>query len=118
MKKFFISAFSFLMPLFAFAQSTPSTTYITGASNIVKDLIRTAFVIIPAIGILFFFWELIKYIRSTPDEKAKNRSMLLWSILALFIIFSAMGIIRVIQGVTGTSGSQQIQTSQVPSIVF
>ena len=118
MKKFLISITSFFAPLFAFAQTVPGTTYITGATNLLKDIIRAAFIIVPAIAILFFFWELIVFIRSTPDEKTKNRSMLLWSVLALFIVFSAMGIIRVLQGVTGTTGTQQLNTSQIPSINF
>ena len=118
MKKVISSALGFFAPLFAFAQGAPSNTYISGTINIFKDILRFAFIAVPTLGILFFFWELINYIRSEPADKAKNRSMLLWSILALFIIFSAMGIIRVIQGATGTGGSQQVQTSQIPSVVF
>ena len=115
MKKIIASTLGFFAPMLAFAQSS---TYITTTTNIVKDLIRAAFIILPALALLFFFWELISYIRASADDKKEKRSMLLYSVLALFIIFSAMGIIRVLQGITGTNGTQQIQTSQIPSINF
>jgi heme O synthase-like polyprenyltransferase len=115
MKKITASVLGFFAPMLAFAQSS---TYITNTTNIVKDLIRAAFIIIPALAILFFFWELIGYIRANAEDKEKKRAMLLYSVLALFIIFSAMGIIKVLQTITNTGGSQQIQTSQVPGIVF
>lgn len=115
MKKITLTTLGFFAPLLAFAQTG---TYITNVLTIIKGIINAAFPILTSLAILFFFWELIQYIRSSAEEKAENRSMLLWSILALFIIFSVWGIIRVAQGITNTGGSQQIQSSQIPSVII
>lgn len=69
MKKIIASTLGFFAPMLAFAQSA---TYITTTTNIVKDLIRAAFIILPALALLFFFWELIGYMRATSDEKKRR----------------------------------------------
>ncbi len=117
MKKIIASTIGFFAPMLAFAQVV-GTSYVNSVLLLVKGIINAAFPILTSIAILFFFWELIKYIRSSAEEKAENRSMLLYSILALFILFSLWGIIRIIQGVTNTDGNQQIQSSQIPSVII
>lgn len=115
MKKVIITSLGFFAPLLAFAQNT---TYINNVIDIIESIISSAFPILSSIAVLYFFYELIQYIRSSPEEKAENRSGLLYAILALFILFSVWGIIGIIQTVTNTDGSQTIQTSDIPQINF
>jgi hypothetical protein len=118
MKKISFGALGLLTPFLAFAQFDTGG-YVTSAFDLVKTIVTGyLFPILASLAILYFIWELIQYIKSTPEKKAENRSSLLYSILALFIIFSIMGIIRVLQNVTDTGGNQQINTSQIPGINF
>jgi hypothetical protein len=118
MKKISFGALGLLTPFLAFAQFD-SGGYVTSVFDLIKTIVTGyLFPILASLAILYFIWELIQYIKSTPEDKAKNRTSLLYSVLALFIIFSIMGILRVLQNVTGTGGGQQLQSSQIPGISF
>lgn len=92
MKKYIAALLTFFLPALAFAQQTFS-----GIITLVQNLIRAIGPIMVAIAVLFFFWEIIQYIRNTnPDEKQKAIRGIGLSLLAIFIMLAFMGIIRVI----------------------
>ena len=65
-------------------------------SGIFVDLIRTALPVITGFATLVFFWGLAKFIfRLGGDEKAveDGKKLMLWGLIALFILLSFMGIL-------------------------
>lgn len=109
---------SLLLPVFAFAQNQFNGGYINGFVTFLSGLTTKIFPILTVVALVFFFYELIEFIRATPDKKTEKRPGVLWSVGALFLLLSIFGIIRILQNITGTNGPAGINTSNIPSITF
>ncbi len=56
--------------------------------------------VLVAVGLLVFFWGLVKFIfRVDGDEKVieSGKKLMVWGIIALFVMVSVWGIIRFMQ---------------------
>ncbi|GMU74397.1 MAG: hypothetical protein AMXMBFR44_5940 [Candidatus Campbellbacteria bacterium] len=78
-------------PAFAFAQ-------LGNIENIVEaigNLVRLATPIVVGLALLAFFWGLVKFIFSAGDEDARKdaKHLMIWSVVALFVMISIVGII-------------------------
>jgi len=85
---------SAVAPAFAFAQ-------LGNVENIVEaigNLVRLATPIVVGLALLAFFWGLVKFIFSAGDEDARKdaKHLMIWSVIALFIMISIVGIINFI----------------------
>ena len=65
----------------------------------IGDLINIATPIVVALALLYFFWGLATYILNQGNEKKKEggREIMIWGIVALFIMVSVWGIINVVR---------------------
>ncbi|MBI2086728.1 MAG: hypothetical protein HYT69_00955 [Candidatus Zambryskibacteria bacterium] len=64
------------------------------------DLVRYATIVIAGIALLVFFWGLVKFIfKVGGDEKAvaDGRRLMIWGLIALFVMVSIWGLIYFIQ---------------------
>lgn len=70
-----------------------------GILDVVAGLINLATPIVVALALLYFFWGLAQYILNAGNEEKKKqgRDIMIWGILALFIMVSVWGIINVIR---------------------
>lgn len=70
-----------------------------GVLDVVADLITLATPIVVALALLYFFFGLAQYILSAGDEKKKDegKRIMIWGVLALFIMVSVWGIINVVR---------------------
>ena len=59
---------------------------------------------------------LIKYIMADPAEKEKDRKGVVYALVALFIITSLFGILKLMQNISGTNGNNTIDATQVPRV--
>ena len=61
-----------------------------------------------AAAVLIFFWGIIKYIKAAGDatEKAASRSIMIWGIVALFVMVSVWGLVGILSGTLGTSNDR------------
>src|SRR3989344_2322592 len=69
-------------------------------SDIFIDLIRTALPVITGLALMVFFWGLAKFIfRVGGDENAVEggKRLMIWGLIALFVMISVWGIIRFMQ---------------------
>lgn len=64
-----------------------------GYDIIVSVLIPLAF----GLCLMYFFWGVAKYIKSIGSEKDEGKQVMVWGILALFIVSSIWGIISFIR---------------------
>ncbi len=80
-------------------------------------LIESAIPIAFGLAVLGFFYGLAIYIFSAGNEskKEEGKNIMLWGLIALFIIASVFGIIRLFQGTLGIEQSSQ-QQIQIPSV--
>jgi hypothetical protein len=81
-------------PLAAFAVAN-----VQNALLLIGNLINTATPIVVALALLGFFWGLAIFIFSAGDEKKRGqgRNIMIWGILALFVMLSVFGIIATLQ---------------------
>ncbi|MDP3763843.1 MAG: hypothetical protein Q8Q92_04385 [bacterium] len=79
----------------------------TNFSDLIKiflDLIQVVIPVIAGLALLVFFWGLFKFIlRVGGDEKAvtEGKSLMIWGLIALFVLVSIWGIMRFLSGELG-----------------
>lgn len=111
MKKVIISTLA-LAPAFAFAQELGN---INRLMRSIGDLVDLALPIVVGIALLAFFWGLVKYIfaQGNEESKADAKKIMIWGLVALFVMVSVWGLVRFIGNALGI---QQGDTIVVPSV--
>lgn len=117
MKKFTwaLAATALVAPLSAFAATNcNSSGGLCGILDTIGNLIGTATPIVVALALLGFFWGLAIYIFNSGDEKKRTegRGIMIWGILALFIMLSVFGIVQALQSTFNLNGG----TLNIPAI--
>jgi hypothetical protein len=112
MKKFALTLSILLLPFVAHAQ-------FDNLSNLLDSfggLIDVATPIVVGLALLAFFWGLAKYIFSAGNEEAKEsgKNIMIWGIIALFVMVSVWGIVRFIGSALGI---QEGGTVDVPTVL-
>ena len=90
-----------LAPAFAFAQGDLGN--VDSLLQSVGDLITTALPIVVALALLAFFWGLVKYIfaQGNEESKADAKKIMIYGLIALFVMVSVWGIVRFIGEAVG-----------------
>lgn len=103
MKKI-ITAALLIAPAFTFAQSLAGINTLAGG---IGTIINTLIPIMMALAVLTFFWGLVKYIASASDEAAKEggKTLMIWGMIALFVMVALWGILGWVQAQLGLSGT-------------
>jgi hypothetical protein len=106
-----LSLFSAFTPVFAFA----ALGNIANIVSSIGDLVDLATPIVVGLALLAFFWGLVKFIFSADDEEARKgaKSLMIWSVIALFVMISIVGIISFIGNAFGV---EQGGTLPVPGV--
>jgi hypothetical protein len=102
------------VPLFAFAQ-------LGNVENIVEsigNLVSLATPIVVGLALLAFFWGLVKFIFSAGDEEARKgaKSLMIWSVIALFVMISIVGIINFIGNALDINQGGSLDVPEVQGI--
>lgn len=113
MKKLITGAL-LMLPTMTFAQSlTGVNTLAQGVGTIVTTLIP----IVMGLAVLVFFWGLVKYIANASDEasKGEGKTLMIWGMIALFVMVALWGILGWVQTQLGLTGT--ITTSAPPPFI-
>lgn len=113
-------------PLFAFAAYTPNTSAcssvasagLVGLFNCAGGLIDTLVWLLWALALMLFLWGVTKFITKADDEKQRieGRNFMIWGIIALFVMTSAMALAGVISRTFGFStGTPQLNSYNSPT---
>lgn len=88
---------------------------------VILQLVNTALPVLVGLAVLVFFWGLVQYVFSLGgegDEKKQKsgRTLMVWGIIAFFVMLSLFGIIRIAQQTFRfeNPGSQQPNVPQIP----
>ena len=114
MKKVILAALA-LAPSLVFAQNLSNLETLVRS---IGRLISLALPIVVAIALLAFFWGIVKYIFSASDEakKKEGQTLMIWGLVALFVMVSVWGLVRFIGNALGVQQGDTIQVPQVPGI--
>ncbi len=81
----------------------PNLDYFESTLEGISDLVDTAIPILIGLALIFFFWGLVKYVRSA--ESGDGKKIMIAGLVGLFIMVSVWGIIRLAQSVLGVQSN-------------
>lgn len=110
----FIFSFFLASPLFANAQLIGGEVFSTLGRF--QDLINTLLPIVVALALLYFFWGLAKFILNAgdEDEQTKAKGIMIWGIIAFFVMSSVWGIVNFVSRASGLNQGGSINLPTVP----
>ena len=105
----FISAF---LPIITRAEDAIDIS--TRLLGQIKDIIDVSIPIVVGLAVLAFFWGIVRYIWSQGGEgKIEAKRVMLYSLVALFIMVSLYGIIALAQSTFGVGGTNNFTAPRV-----
>lgn len=104
------SSLFFALPLLALAQTPPAVGTLEQIVQGIGRIVETLIPILLALALVVFFWGLIRYIFVDKGGEGANKAkgLMLWGLIALFVMVSVMGIIRLAQQTLGVSSETSI----------
>ncbi|PIP86616.1 hypothetical protein COV42_00215 [Candidatus Campbellbacteria bacterium CG11_big_fil_rev_8_21_14_0_20_44_21] len=110
MKKILVAS-AYFLPLLAFAQDET----VGGLIPLIRNLINTLTPIVVALALLYFFWGLARFILASGNEveKDKGKDMMLYGIIALFVMVSVWGIVGLLGDTLGIEQGGSIDAPRV-----
>ncbi len=73
-----------------------TTLTLAGVIALFIGLINKVIPIVVLLALVAFMWLCVRYVMSPSDEGWQRRSAIIWSLIALFVMFSIWGLIRVL----------------------
>lgn len=119
MKKLLAGGALFAFPVIAFAQLAQGDPDLGNLTTLIRSVGRIIDLLLPivaALALLYFFWGLAKFILAAGDEEAreKGKSIMIWGIVALFVLASVWGLVSFLGTAFGIRQGQDLD--DIPSI--
>lgn len=90
-----LTAIMSLVPRITLAQSCVGSNPICQLLATVGEIIDASIFIVSSLALLVFIWGLVKYIWSQgTDGKVEGKKIMVWGVVALFVLFSVFGLVR------------------------
>jgi hypothetical protein len=101
-----------------FAPVLASAETLGGVLGIVGQLVGAATPIVVALALVYFFWGLGQFILgSSESEKRKEAiGIMIYGIIALFVMVSIWGIVNVLQTTFNVQGGSDVRAPRVQGI--
>lgn len=105
-----IAGFSALTAVALFAPFLAGAQTVFNVLGVITSVLNGVMVLLITLAIVVFFWGLIKYIFNKgggEKEGAEGATLMIWGIIALFVMLSIWGIIGLLRntfGVTANTG--------------
>ena len=83
--------------------------------GVFSDLINLAIPVVIALAVLYFFWGLAQYVLYSGDEgkKEEGRNIMIYGIIALFVMVSVWGLIGILQRTFGVQDQPPIIPGEI-----
>jgi len=84
------------------------------------DVIDLSIGVLSAIALLVFIWGIVKYMTSagSADKAKEGKSIMIYGVIALFVLFSVWGLVYFIQGELGIPGGNPPGGVNPPTVNF
>lgn len=94
-----------ILPMIANAQLTQTNRILTNAYGL---LIQVVIPLVFTLALLFFFWGVVKYIRSEGQGKEDGKRIMIWGVVALFVMSSIWGLVYFIRDEFGIDDDSNV----------
>ncbi len=95
-----------MLPLVSGAQSAPNLGNVKTLASSIGDIIEILIPIVFALALLFFFWGLAKYLLGGAEDKDQAKNLMIWGIVALFVMAAVWGLVRFLGTAIGITPGQ------------
>jgi uncharacterized membrane protein len=109
--KLFISA-ALLTPVLVSAQQYGAP--IVQSLGVVSQIVGVLYGLMPVVAVLAFFTGVAWYVWKKMRGEEVDNKVLVWGVIALAVLFSLYGIIRVLQAVVGANNNAAIPAPAIP----
>ena len=96
------------------ASAADASSLLTTFSKLLTGLVAMFI----TLAIVVFFYGLIKYLINVGEEKSAGLSIMFYGVIAIFVMVSIWGIIRLLQNTLGVSGNNAVPVPSVPVAQF
>jgi len=97
------------LPFIASAANASAASGLNGTLALFNNLFNNMIALFITLAIVVFFWGLIKYLWSMEQENAhEGLKIMFWGLIAIFVMVSIWGIIRLLQTTFAVGGTSQI----------
>jgi predicted permease len=78
-------------------------TFESIVENSISQIVTYIVTILSAACVVIFIWGVVKYLFKGDSDEArqKGRRLMIWGIIALFVIFGIWGILEILTGIYG-----------------
>ena len=117
MKKFYIFLVLMTSPMMILAAAGDNEG-ISGVVDKLGDLLGVVYtLILAAIGVAFA-WGVLKFVFKSGTDQEEGKSMMIWSLVAITILASVYGIVKIFQETVGvgTTNSSEVFKGGLPKI--
>lgn len=97
----------FLFPIVTLAQTLNFNNLMTPLAGL-KSVMDKIIPLIIGAAVIVFLWGVLKYVLSgadDPDKRKDARNFMVWGIVALFVMVSVWGLVKILQTTTGISNT-------------
>ncbi len=101
-----LGASAFVLMVVPFVTEAKSITEFLGT---VKDWLDMLVPMLITLGIIAFFWGLAMYLFKEGEDKGKGLNIMMMGILAVFVMASLGGLVKMLQDTTDTGGSNTLK---------
>jgi len=105
MKKVLAGVVVGLVPLLALAQT------IGDIIGVVGDILNKAVPVIIGLAVVYFLWNVAKYVLSAKEEA---RTGMIWGIIGIVVMVSVWGLVSLVQGTFSIGGGGAGNVPQLP----
>lgn len=105
-----------LLGLILFAPSLARAKNLGDLIGDMTDLVGGSVItLIFAIALAYFFWGVVQYtIAQTQESKDKGRGYMIWGLIALTVMFSVYGLIRILRNTFSVTENQAEPLPKLP----
>ena len=106
---------SYLAPILVFA--APDAT-VGGLVPLMENILGALTPIVVGLALLYFFWGLAKYIlaQGNDENKEEGKMIMVWGIIALFVMVSVWGIIGLLGEPVGIEQGGTVEIPVIPGL--
>ncbi len=103
MKKFLVSALTFVAPAVVLAQGqTVNIGYINSILRAVESILNTLLPLIIAGAVVWFVWNIARYVTAGDDTaKEQAKSRIIYGVIGLFAMVAVWGLVNLLAGILG-----------------